>query len=86
MMGLGGALFEAIRFDDDKIRNPKLSLYRVPRFNDLPVSKLCCLTAKTCPLPEPARRRSSRSAPRSVTRSSKRRASGSRRCRWSLAV
>jgi nicotinate dehydrogenase subunit B len=37
MMGLGGALFEAIRFDQDKIRNPKLSLYRVPRFNDLPV-------------------------------------------------
>ncbi len=36
MMGLGGALFEAIRFDEDKIKNPKLSLYRVPRFADLP--------------------------------------------------
>jgi isoquinoline 1-oxidoreductase len=36
VMGLGGALFEAIRFADGKIQNPRLSSYRVPRFRDLP--------------------------------------------------
>ncbi len=36
MMGLGGALFEQIRFDNGKILNPRLSSYRVPRFMDLP--------------------------------------------------
>ncbi len=36
MMGLGGALFEAIELDDGKILNGKLSRYRVPRFSDLP--------------------------------------------------
>jgi nicotinate dehydrogenase subunit B len=49
MMGLGGALFEAIRFDDDKIRNPKLSQYRVPRFNDLPVLETVLLDRKDLP-------------------------------------
>ncbi len=36
MMGLGGALFEAIEFADGKILNPRFSQYRVPRFSDLP--------------------------------------------------
>lgn len=36
-MGLGGALFEAIKFDNDKITNPRFSRYRVPRFSDLPI-------------------------------------------------
>ncbi len=36
MMGLGGALFEAIHFDDGRILNPRLSDYRVPRFSDMP--------------------------------------------------
>jgi len=85
MMGLGGALFEAIRFDDDKIRNPKLSQYRVPRFNDLPVLETVLWTVKTCPLPEPARLQSSPSGQRSVTPSSRRPASGSPRCRWCRA-
>jgi isoquinoline 1-oxidoreductase len=49
MMGLGGALFEAIRFDEDKIRNPKLSLYRVPRFADLPVLETVLLDRKDLP-------------------------------------
>jgi isoquinoline 1-oxidoreductase len=49
MMGLGGALFEAIRFDEDKIRNPKLSLYRVPRFNDLPVLETVLVDRKDLP-------------------------------------
>ncbi len=37
VMALGGALFEAIHFDAGVILNPRLSLYRVPRFSDLPI-------------------------------------------------
>ncbi len=37
VMGLGGALFEAIQFDDGKILNAAFSRYRVPRFSDTPV-------------------------------------------------
>jgi len=36
MMGLGGALFEAIHFDNGRILNPHLAEYRVPRFSDMP--------------------------------------------------
>jgi nicotinate dehydrogenase subunit B len=36
MMGIGGAMFEAIEFDNGKILNPRLSKYRVPRFSDTP--------------------------------------------------
>jgi CO/xanthine dehydrogenase Mo-binding subunit len=36
VQGLGGALFEAIRFENGRIVNPHLSEYRVPRFSDLP--------------------------------------------------
>ncbi len=36
LMGLGGALFEAVHFDGGRILNPRLSLYRVPRFSDVP--------------------------------------------------
>jgi isoquinoline 1-oxidoreductase len=36
MMGLGGALFEAIDFADGQIINASLSAYRVPRLPDLP--------------------------------------------------
>ena len=35
-MSLGGALFEAIHFDNGRILNPHLVTYRVPRFSDLP--------------------------------------------------
>ncbi len=34
VMGLGGALFEAIKFENGRISNPKFSMYRVPRFQD----------------------------------------------------
>jgi nicotinate dehydrogenase subunit B len=37
MMALGGALYEAIRFANGKILNPRFSDYRVPRFGDLPL-------------------------------------------------
>ena len=36
VQGLGGALFEAIHFENGRILNPRLSEYRVPRFSDAP--------------------------------------------------
>jgi nicotinate dehydrogenase subunit B len=36
VMGLGGALFEAVHFEDGRILNPTFSQYRVPRFHDVP--------------------------------------------------
>ena len=36
VMGLGGALTEAIEFNDGKLTNPRFSEYRVPRMEDLP--------------------------------------------------
>ncbi|MGA7988023.1 MAG: molybdopterin cofactor-binding domain-containing protein [Candidatus Dormiibacterota bacterium] len=36
IMGLGGALFEAVHFADGRILNPRFSQYRVPRFGDIP--------------------------------------------------
>jgi isoquinoline 1-oxidoreductase len=37
VMGLGGALFEAIEFAEGKITNARFSRYRVPRFSDMPI-------------------------------------------------
>jgi CO/xanthine dehydrogenase Mo-binding subunit len=36
IMGLGGALFEAIEFNDGRITNGTFTQYRVPRFSDIP--------------------------------------------------
>jgi isoquinoline 1-oxidoreductase len=36
VMGLGGALFEAVRFEDGAIRNGTFTDYRVPRLPDVP--------------------------------------------------
>jgi isoquinoline 1-oxidoreductase len=36
IMGLGGALFEAVHFEDGRISNASFSQYRVPRFPDVP--------------------------------------------------
>ncbi len=36
VMALGGALFEAVHFDEGTILNASLSQYRVPRFSDVP--------------------------------------------------
>src|SRR5262249_25090588 len=49
MMGLGGALYEAIEFADGKILNPHFSGYRVPRFADLPVLETVLLDRKDLP-------------------------------------
>ena len=36
VQGIGGALFEAMTFDEGKVTNAALSRYRVPRFRDVP--------------------------------------------------
>jgi nicotinate dehydrogenase subunit B len=46
IMGLGGALFEAIRFADGKILNASFSRYRVPRFSDVPIQETVLLDRK----------------------------------------
>src|SRR6202043_2542246 len=49
VQGLGGALFEAIVFENGKILNGKLSEYRVPRFSDVPVLETVLLDRKDLP-------------------------------------
>jgi isoquinoline 1-oxidoreductase len=49
MMGIGGALFEAIEFDNGRILNPKLSKYRVPRFSDMPEIDVVMVDRKDLP-------------------------------------
>jgi isoquinoline 1-oxidoreductase len=49
LMGLGGALFEAIRFEGGKILNPRFSRYRVPRFSDTPTIDVVLLDRKDLP-------------------------------------
>jgi isoquinoline 1-oxidoreductase len=36
IMGLGGALFEEMEFEDGKMLTDRFSRYRVPRFSDVP--------------------------------------------------
>jgi CO/xanthine dehydrogenase Mo-binding subunit len=36
IQGLGGALFEAVEFENGRITNPHFATYRVPRFRDVP--------------------------------------------------
>jgi len=49
IMGLGGALFEAVEFDRGEILNPQLSRYRVPRFSDSPPLEVVLLDRKDLP-------------------------------------
>ena len=49
IMGLGGALFEAILFDNGKILNPRFARYRVPRFDDVPSIEIVLLDRKDLP-------------------------------------
>jgi CO/xanthine dehydrogenase Mo-binding subunit len=49
VQGLGGALFEAIEFENGKILNGRMSEYRVPRFRDLPVIETILLDRKDIP-------------------------------------
>jgi len=49
VQGLGGALFEAIEFENGKIVNGLLSQYRLPRFSDLPAIETVLLDRKDIP-------------------------------------
>jgi CO/xanthine dehydrogenase Mo-binding subunit len=49
MMGIGGALFEAVDFANGRILNPHLARYRVPRFSDLPVIETVLVDRKDLP-------------------------------------
>jgi nicotinate dehydrogenase subunit B len=49
IMGLGGALFEAVAFDTGRITNARFSRYRVPRFRDIPQMEIVLLDRKDIP-------------------------------------
>ncbi len=49
VMGLGGALFEALQFENGRVTNARLSAYRVPRFSDLPVLETVLVDRKDVP-------------------------------------
>jgi len=49
IQGLGGALFEAIEFENGRIKNPRFSSYRVPRFRDVPEIEATLLDRKDLP-------------------------------------
>jgi isoquinoline 1-oxidoreductase len=49
IMGLGGALFESINFENGKILNPHFARYRVPRFRDVPAIEIVLVDRKDLP-------------------------------------
>jgi isoquinoline 1-oxidoreductase len=49
IMGLGGALFERIEFDEGRLLNPRFSRYRVPRFTDVPRIETLLLDRRDLP-------------------------------------
>jgi isoquinoline 1-oxidoreductase len=49
IQGLGGALFEAIEFENGRIKNPHFTTYRVPRFRDVPEIEAILLDRKDIP-------------------------------------
>ncbi len=49
IQGLGGALFEAIEFENGRIKNPHFANYRVPRFRDVPEIEAVLLDRKDLP-------------------------------------
>jgi nicotinate dehydrogenase subunit B len=49
IQGLGGALFEAIEFENGRIKNPHFATYRVPRFRDVPEIEAILLDRKDIP-------------------------------------
>jgi isoquinoline 1-oxidoreductase len=48
-MAIGGALFEAIQFENGKILNSRFSRYRVPRFSDTPAIEVVLVDRKDLP-------------------------------------
>jgi nicotinate dehydrogenase subunit B len=49
IMGIGGAIFESIEFDNGRIVNNRFSKYRVPRFRDVPVMDALLIDRKDQP-------------------------------------
>lgn len=49
IMGIGGAVFEAIEFDNGRILNDAFSNYRVPRFRDVPPMDVLLIDRKDQP-------------------------------------
>jgi isoquinoline 1-oxidoreductase len=49
IMGMGGALFEAIEFEKGKLLNSRLSKYRVPRYHDIPKIETIIIDRKDLP-------------------------------------
>jgi isoquinoline 1-oxidoreductase len=49
IQGIGGALFEAIEFENGRILNPHVGKYRLPRFNDVPLLETILLDRKDLP-------------------------------------
>jgi CO/xanthine dehydrogenase Mo-binding subunit len=49
IQGLGGALFEAVQFQNGRISNAHFSSYRVPRFKDVPEIEAILLDRKDIP-------------------------------------
>jgi nicotinate dehydrogenase subunit B len=49
VMGLGGALFEAMAFNGGRITNARFSRYRVPRFRDVPDMEIVLVDRKDIP-------------------------------------
>lgn len=49
MMGIGGALYESVRFENGRILNPHFSQYCVPRFNDMPAIEVVLVDRRDQP-------------------------------------
>ena len=49
IQGIGGAMFEKIAFENGRILNGRFSLYRVPRFSDLPALETVLLDRRDLP-------------------------------------
>jgi nicotinate dehydrogenase subunit B len=49
IQSIGGAMFEAIEFENGKVLNPHFSRYRVPRFSDVPVLETVLIDRKDLP-------------------------------------
>ncbi len=49
MQGLGGALFESVKFANGRILNPNFAGYRLPRFGDMPMIETILIDRKDVP-------------------------------------
>jgi isoquinoline 1-oxidoreductase len=49
VQGLGGAMFEAIHFENGRVLNPRFKDYRVPRFRDVPKIEVELIDRKDVP-------------------------------------